>query len=139
ADSACEGVSWETFCDIVDLWNATNAGDRLGSSCDGSKNAPRHPPDNRRIAASLARRKNAIALFFRKIGENQARVASRSSPADQRGPPGEAAAYGLQHHQVAPLDAAVVLGDRQGERNGSRRGVAVQMHGRHDLFGRDPE
>src|SRR5574340_375203 len=52
------------------------------------------------------------------------------SPAQQNRTPGEAAAHPFHQHRLAGLDAAVPHCDVQGQRNGSRRGVAmpVQCH-----------
>src|SRR5207237_5261970 len=58
-------------------------------------------------------------------------------PPKQRRAPGETAAHGFEQHKIALLYAAVGRRDRQGQRYGRRRRVAVEVDRHHHLLWSD--
>jgi hypothetical protein len=56
-------------------------------------------------------------------------------PPDEGGPPGESAAHGLDHDEIALFDAPVVAGDTQRKRNGSGGRIAVEIDSLDYLLG----
>src|SRR3990172_8041718 len=61
------------------------------------------------------------------------------SPAQQRRPPGEPAAHGLEQDEIAALDSPIRIRVRERQRDRRGRGVAVAVDGGDDLAGIDTE
>src|SRR3972149_3091978 len=84
------------------------------------------------IAAPCAPVNGFILLIFKRYSPFAPR--SMRLPADQGRRPGEAPTHGFQQHQVPRLDAAVLDGLRQRERDRGRRRVGVMVNGGDDFL-----